>query len=69
MVRAGVPEKLAMKISGHKTGALSDRCNIVNEEGLEKAGQQVSERHEEVKQTIEQAQTVPIPITRGEGKG
>ena len=65
MVRAGVPEKVAMAISGHKTRSVFDRYNIVDERDLERAAQSLSAYFDQQKVTL----TVTLRQLEGGDRG
>ena len=64
MVRAGIPEKQAMLISGHKTRSIFERYNITDERDIRIAGGKMERYLEELAET---AKVVTKEVTVADG--
>lgn len=66
MVRAGVPEVVAMSISGHRTRSVFDRYNIVSEEDLREAARRISTLPEKDRDKTGTIASLPAKVSSSE---
>jgi integrase len=64
MIRAGVPEKIAMEVSGHKTASMLWRYNIVDARDIKEAGRRTEKYLREQNEAPKQADSKPKERTQ-----
>jgi hypothetical protein len=61
LIRAGVPESVAMRISGHKTRSVFERYNIVSERDLHEAARKLENYVAERAKAAQSGHTLGTP--------
>lgn len=70
LIRSGVPETTAMRVSGHKTRSVFDRYNITSEEDLKEAADKVTQYHRKLREKLEQKHKEETAnLAKGTGTG
>jgi integrase len=64
MVRSGIPERVAMSISGHKARSVFDRYHIVSDSDLREAAIKLDQRRKPAETTIESAVEHAVGVDR-----